>query len=141
MIPSKLKFAFLYSLAALILLINVVTIITTRDIWTDPLYDLSDQLKFAGKTLFWLFLGALLLLTTAKRSRFILLLSLTALLYLIVLFVMNTLPLAQFYLFNVSGWSSLRVLAAVMGPGIGQILLFAIASIFARSLQKSGLIT
>lgn len=141
MTTPNIKFAFLFVLARLMLVINLGIVITSRDIWTDPLYDFSDRLPFSGKTLFWLILGALLLLALKKRSWYAVLVLALILLYLIASFILNAVLLAQFYLFNVSGWSSLRVLAAVTAPGFGQIILFTASCIVARSLQKSGQIT
>jgi membrane-bound ClpP family serine protease len=138
---QKSYIAYLYALAAAIIVFNVYLLIAMRDIWTDSLFNASDRFSFGAQVVFWMILGAFLLFALRKRAHMVLLLTLVGLVYLVISAVVTVLPLAEFYLVNTSGFLGVKILASVAAPNIAQITLFVIAAIMARKLQKSGALT
>lgn len=138
---QKSYIAYLYALAAAIIVFNVYLLIAMRDIWTDSLFNAPDRFSFGAQVVFWMILGAFLLFALRKRAHMVLLLTLVGLVYLVISAVVTVLPLAEFYLVNTSGFSGVKILASVATPNIAQITPFVIAAIMARKLQKSGALT
>lgn len=127
----------LYALSTAIMLFQAYTLVIHRDIWTDTLFDISDQTLFAARVLFWYAVGICLFVITYNRSKVAALVCGIALAYSFVAFFLNVFPLAKFYLTNTSGLSGLKILASVAAPGIAQIILFGIAIVIAQTLSPS----
>ena len=138
---QKSYIAYLYALAAAIIVFNVYLLIAMRDIWTDSLFNASYRFSFGAQVVFRMILGAFLLFALRKCAHMVLLLTLVGLVYLVISAVVTVLPLAEFYLVNTSGFLGVKILASVAAPNIPQITLFVIAAIMALKLQKSGALT
>lgn len=130
--------ATLFIFGAALILWNIYTVLSMADIWTDPLYTAYDQTILILNTLFWLIIGAALLLATQKRSRWVIAILCAALLYIITSSVLHVAPLAQFYLFNTSGLSGYKILAVVVAPFAAQIAIIAILLFASHKLHQSG---
>ena len=132
---TTLKFSFLYLVGIIAILSNLYALVAMRDIWTDPLYDASDQIQFTMQVIFWLIFGALLCGALIKRSRQAKGITLIALLYVLVSTLTTVVPLAQFYLSSTSGWAGIKILGAVASFGLTQMAVFIIAFFVARNLH------
>ncbi|WGI23447.1 hypothetical protein [Amylibacter sp. IMCC11727] len=135
---QTITFAALYTLGAIAILWTVYTLLTSGDVWTDPLYSASDQAVLVLNSLFWLAIGAALIFATRKRSHWVSAVLLIALLYIVVSCVMHVAPLAQFYLFNTSGLSGYRILAVVAAPCAAQIAILVALLFATRRLRQAG---
>ena len=137
----KISRWFLYLLGIAMVLRNLFLLYDFADVFADPNTDLQVKGVLFAQSLFWIILGLLLIVAAYKRSRFIVGVTLAAVLYLIITFVVMIFPLAKFYLVNTSGLQGLKIMATIAGTNLPQIVLAFATFLIAKRLHKLGHVT